>query len=196
MIAGRRAASSRKKARAATASRERRGTLRAASLSRQKWLSSFLITTLSTFNPYHIQHATLRNLPVRRYQGPRPSLRTHRRRLNCSPTQISVASTHAEQIICHCESFLSVARRNCGLKRSTAGTDCQLTSGSHASTNILPLIKDVTLTGKVTQYDAKAASGNTGEPSLPQSWDGPRLTVSGQSRACSVAGAEVPWRTR
>ncbi|KAK4693985.1 hypothetical protein P7C70_g8825, partial [Phenoliferia sp. Uapishka_3] len=60
----------------------------------------------------------------------------------CGATKIVVASNHSEQIICHC-------------------TDCQLTSGSHASTNILPLIKDVKITGNVKQYDAKAASGNT-----------------------------------
>ncbi|KAL8283491.1 hypothetical protein RQP46_005594 [Phenoliferia psychrophenolica] len=61
---------------------------------------------------------------------------------NPDVAQITVASTHAEQIICHC-------------------TDCQLTSGSHASTNILPLITDVKIVGNVKQYDAKALSGNT-----------------------------------
>ncbi|KAI5481305.1 hypothetical protein MNV49_004927 [Pseudohyphozyma bogoriensis] len=60
----------------------------------------------------------------------------------CGQTGIKVASTHDSQIACHC-------------------TDCQRTSGSHASMNILPLIKDVKLTGNVKQFDAKAASGNT-----------------------------------
>ncbi|KAM0745815.1 hypothetical protein T439DRAFT_330352 [Meredithblackwellia eburnea MCA 4105] len=60
----------------------------------------------------------------------------------CGATTVIIASEHKEQIVCHC-------------------VDCQLTSGSHASTNILPLIKDVKITGDVKQYDSKAASGNT-----------------------------------
>lgn len=47
------------------------------------------------------------------------------------------------KIICHC-------------------WDCKQTSGSAFSVNILAPKKDVKIEGAVKQYDAKAASGNTG----------------------------------
>ncbi|WVQ97241.1 hypothetical protein IAU59_004351 [Kwoniella sp. CBS 9459] len=60
----------------------------------------------------------------------------------CGSVQIKVNSTEEKQIACHC-------------------TDCQHTSGSAHSTNILPKISDVELTGDVHEYNSKASSGNT-----------------------------------
>ncbi|KAJ7617962.1 Mss4-like protein [Roridomyces roridus] len=60
----------------------------------------------------------------------------------CGQTTIELASTFAEQIVCHC-------------------TDCRQTSGSAFSTNVLAPKKDVTITGPVKEYNIKAASGNT-----------------------------------
>ncbi|KAJ6566668.1 Mss4-like protein [Mycena capillaripes] len=59
----------------------------------------------------------------------------------CGQTTITVKSTHTEQIVCHCK-------------------DCRQTCGSAFSTNILAAKADVTITGPVKEYDAKAASGN------------------------------------
>jgi len=44
----------------------------------------------------------------------------------------------------------------------TSGKDCQHTSGSAFSTNILAKISDVEIDGTVKEYDSKGASGNTG----------------------------------
>ncbi|WWC86169.1 uncharacterized protein L201_001042 [Kwoniella dendrophila CBS 6074] len=60
----------------------------------------------------------------------------------CGSVKINVASTQEKQIACHC-------------------TDCQKTSGSAHSTNILPKISDVDFTGDVREYNSKASSGNT-----------------------------------
>ncbi|KAJ6589718.1 Mss4-like protein [Mycena capillaripes] len=60
----------------------------------------------------------------------------------CGETTIELASTHPEQIVCHC-------------------TDCRTTSGSAFSTNVLAPKKDVTIKGPVKEYSIKAASGNT-----------------------------------
>ncbi|KAJ6505703.1 Mss4-like protein [Mycena vitilis] len=59
----------------------------------------------------------------------------------CGQTTIELASTHEDQIICHC-------------------TDCRTTSGSAFSTNVLAPKKDVTIRGPVKEYSIKAASGN------------------------------------
>ncbi|RDB27018.1 hypothetical protein Hypma_005111 [Hypsizygus marmoreus] len=59
----------------------------------------------------------------------------------CGQTKIVLASEHKDQVICHC-------------------TDCRQTSGSAFSTNVLAPQKDVTITGPIKTYDAKAASGN------------------------------------
>ncbi|KAF8069260.1 Mss4-like protein [Lyophyllum atratum] len=60
----------------------------------------------------------------------------------CGQTQITVGSTHEDQILCHC-------------------TDCKRTSGSAFSTNILAPQNMVTITGPTKTFDMKAASGNT-----------------------------------
>ncbi|WRT64092.1 uncharacterized protein IL334_001021 [Kwoniella shivajii] len=60
----------------------------------------------------------------------------------CGSCKITVKSTQEKQIACHC-------------------TDCQQSSGSAHSTNILPKISDVEITGDVKEYNSKAASGNT-----------------------------------
>ncbi|ORY32293.1 Mss4-like protein [Naematelia encephala] len=60
----------------------------------------------------------------------------------CGAVQIKVDTTEEKQIACHC-------------------TDCQHTSGSAHSTNILPKITQVELTGDVKEYNSTAASGNT-----------------------------------
>ncbi|KAJ7027168.1 Mss4-like protein [Mycena alexandri] len=60
----------------------------------------------------------------------------------CGQTTIELASTHEEQIVCHC-------------------TDCRQTSGSAFSTNVLAPKKDVTISGPVKEYSVKAPSGNT-----------------------------------
>ncbi|ORX35896.1 Mss4-like protein [Kockovaella imperatae] len=60
----------------------------------------------------------------------------------CGATKIEINTTEEKQIACHC-------------------TDCQQTSGSAHSTNILPNQKDVKITGDVKEYNSKAASGNT-----------------------------------
>ncbi|UZJ55471.1 hypothetical protein CBS101457_004791 [Exobasidium rhododendri] len=61
----------------------------------------------------------------------------------CGKTTVKVeGEAPQEQIACHC-------------------TDCQQSSGSAFSTNILVPQKDVNISGSVAQYDMKAASGNT-----------------------------------
>ncbi|KAJ7734269.1 Mss4-like protein [Mycena metata] len=60
----------------------------------------------------------------------------------CGQTTIELASTHTEQIVCHC-------------------TDCRQTSGSAFSTNVFVSARDVIIRGPVKEYSSKAASGNT-----------------------------------
>ncbi|KAK8865908.1 hypothetical protein IAR55_001056 [Kwoniella newhampshirensis] len=60
----------------------------------------------------------------------------------CGGCQVVVDSTEDKQIACHC-------------------TDCQHTSGTAHSSNILPKISDVKITGSVNEYNSTAASGNT-----------------------------------
>lgn len=60
----------------------------------------------------------------------------------CKAVTVEIKTTHSDgQILCHC-------------------SDCQYTSGSHASTNILVKETDVKWTGAVKEYISKAASGN------------------------------------
>ncbi|KAK7050097.1 GFA domain-containing protein [Favolaschia claudopus] len=66
----------------------------------------------------------------------------HKGHCLCGQTTIELASTHAEQIVCHC-------------------TDCRETSGSAFSTNVLAPKKDVKITGPVKEYNIKVPSGNT-----------------------------------
>jgi len=60
----------------------------------------------------------------------------------CGGVKIKVDSDHDVQIACHCK-------------------DCQHTSGSAHSMNILVKDTDLHITGSKANYDAKAASGNT-----------------------------------
>ncbi|KAJ7105602.1 Mss4-like protein [Mycena epipterygia] len=60
----------------------------------------------------------------------------------CGQVTIELASTHKDQVLCHC-------------------TDCKQSSGSAFSTNILAPKKEVTITGPVKEFDMKAPSGNT-----------------------------------
>ncbi|KAJ7249586.1 Mss4-like protein [Mycena rebaudengoi] len=60
----------------------------------------------------------------------------------CGQTTIKLASTHSEQVACHC-------------------SDCKETSGSAFGTSIRVLKKDVTIIGPVVDYTNEAASGNT-----------------------------------
>ncbi|WWC86215.1 uncharacterized protein L201_001088 [Kwoniella dendrophila CBS 6074] len=60
----------------------------------------------------------------------------------CGSVKVTVKSKQDSQIICHC-------------------TDCQQTSGSNHSTNILPNQSDVVLKGNVKEYNYKVPSGNT-----------------------------------
>ncbi|KAJ7585820.1 Mss4-like protein [Mycena floridula] len=65
----------------------------------------------------------------------------HRGSCICGQTTIEIASTHAEQFLCHC-------------------SDCRHTSGSAFSTNVLAQTKDVTIKGPVKEYSTKAAAGH------------------------------------
>ncbi|KAF8317706.1 hypothetical protein DL93DRAFT_2165554 [Clavulina sp. PMI_390] len=60
----------------------------------------------------------------------------------CGAVTITIKSTHTEQIACHC-------------------TDCQHTSGSTNSLNIVPKLEDVTFEGPVKEYGSKGGSGYT-----------------------------------
>ncbi|WWD17906.1 hypothetical protein CI109_102351 [Kwoniella shandongensis] len=60
----------------------------------------------------------------------------------CGACQVVVNSTEDKQTACHC-------------------VDCQHTSGTAYSSNILPKQSDVKITGAVKEYGSKAASGNT-----------------------------------
>ena len=64
----------------------------------------------------------------------------------CGKTTVTITNgeNFKDQLLCHC-------------------WDCKQTSGSAFSVNILAPKKDVKIEGAVKQYDAKAASGNTGK---------------------------------
>jgi len=66
----------------------------------------------------------------------------HKGECLCGQTTIELATTHENQIVCHC-------------------TDCRQTSGSAFSTNVLTPKKDVTIKGPIKEFNIKAASGNT-----------------------------------
>ncbi|KAJ7137460.1 Mss4-like protein [Mycena crocata] len=59
----------------------------------------------------------------------------------CGQTTIELASTHIDQVICHCG-------------------DCKQSSGSAFSTSVVAKTEDVKITGSVKEFKSKAASGN------------------------------------
>ncbi|KAJ7472795.1 Mss4-like protein [Mycena latifolia] len=59
----------------------------------------------------------------------------------CGQTTVELASTHVDQVVCHCN-------------------DCKQNSGSAFSTSVVALNKDVSVAGPVKEFRIKAASGN------------------------------------
>ncbi|GAA6063562.1 hypothetical protein JCM10212_004493 [Sporobolomyces blumeae] len=76
----------------------------------------------------------------------------------CGASSITASNIdNSMQIKCHC-------------------TDCQLTSGTSNSSNVLAKEADVKIEGKIGKYTSKAASGNDGKSSYSPSRSLPRET--------------------